>query len=288
MARPLRCLIITAFAGRARVPCSALLAAAFCLGLAAPLGAQQPAVHYWHQGSMPPGAVAAMQLARGGPLPGHFQPVEIVAPPGVMISMAEGGAFGDPMAAPARVGLMIGPVYRIRVMNLPLYPGLEVFPTIEVIDRLYTPRGQETRFPVLIELTQEDLELALDGKFVTRVIYLEDPDKALAVAQIDKEQSWFEAGPGRDPLAIADQLGRPIAILRLGARLPNANEGTDPGFLCGSAPLLKFPPQAKLLGAPPAQPVPVAPEGAPPSDAVQPSQGPATDARMTALPWMRK
>ena len=72
-----------------------------------------------------------------------------------------------------------------------------------------------------VELTEEDLKLALAGKFVTRVIYLEDPRNALPVRDDPQEQTWFEAAPGQDPLAVADGLGRPVAILRMGGRLPD-------------------------------------------------------------------
>ena len=63
--------------------------------------AQEPAVHYWHQGVMPPGAIGSRQLQRGGPLAGFFQPVEIKAPPGVSISLAVANQFGPPQAGPA-------------------------------------------------------------------------------------------------------------------------------------------------------------------------------------------
>jgi hypothetical protein len=256
----LRCLTTRAPACRVRVAGSTAFMAALWLGLAGYLSAQQPGVHYYHQGVMPPGAIGSQQLQRGGPLPGYFQPVEIKGPAGTWISMAEGGTFGEAQASPVRAGLLIGQVYRIRVTNIPLHEGLEVFPTVEVVDRLYTPRGQESRFPILIELTEEDLRLALDGKFVTRVIYLEDPELALPVAQVDHEQGWFEARPGEDPLAVADQLGRPVAILRLGARLPDLNQGFDPTFLFGCPPLVKYPPQmnpprpAPAAALPPAAP----------------------------------
>ena len=93
---------------------------------------------------------------------------------------------------------------------------MEVFPTIEVIDRLYAPPGQECRFAIPVESTEDDLKLAVDGKFVTRVIYLEDPRNALpARDRSAKAQNWFEVAPGQDPLAVADGLGRPVAILRM-------------------------------------------------------------------------
>lgn len=252
------------------------LMAVLWLSLAGLLSAQQPDVHYYHQGAMPPGAIGSQQLQRGGPLPGYFQPVELKGPPGSMIAMVEGGTFGQPQASPVRVGLLIGQVYRLRVTNIPLREGQEVFPTVEIVDRLYTPRGQESRFPILMELTLEDLQFALDGKFVTRVIYLEDPELALPVAQVDKEQGYFEARPGEDPLALADQLGRPVAILRLGGRQPDMNQGFDMAFLFGSPPLVKFPPQVKLLG-PPRESAPAAPKTPPGQEGANPN-------RQTAIP----
>ncbi len=72
------------------------------LGWAATLPAQQPNVHYLHHGVMPPGAIGSMQLERGGPLPGYYQPVEIKAPPGASISLAVDRQFDDSQAARAR------------------------------------------------------------------------------------------------------------------------------------------------------------------------------------------
>lgn len=227
---------------------------------------QEPGVHYWHQGVMPPGAIGSRQLQRGGPLPGFFQPVEIKAPAGALVSMAEAGQFDESRPAPLRVGLLIGAVYRLRVTNIPQHEGIEVFPTVELVDRLYTPVDQQRRFAVPVELTQEDLQLALAGKFVTRVIYLEDPRNALPVRQDPQGQSWFEIGPGRDPLAVADALGRPVAIVRLGARLPDASVGPDEGFFFGCPPFAEFPsraasavPQTEMLPMPSAEPIPEGP-----------------------------
>lgn len=209
------------------------------MGVTARLAAQSPPVHYEHAGIMPPGAIGRAQLQRGGPLPGYFQPVEIKVPAGAKISTAESGDFSDGIADSTKVGLLIGSVYRLKISGIPLQEGAEVYPTIEVIDRLYPPLGQEFRFPIPIELTQEELEMALDGKFVTRVIYLEEPQAALPVREQPDQQSYFEARDGENPLEVADTLGRPMAILRLGGRLPDA-DGPDAVFLFNSPPLLKW------------------------------------------------
>jgi len=117
------------------------------------------------------------------------------------------------------------------------------FSTVEVIGRLNPPPGQEQRFAIPVVLTQQDLELALSGKFVTRVVYLEDPDSAVPNASNPDDptdQEWLEAAPGRDPLAMADILGRPVAIIRMGSRVPDV-EGPDAAFLYGCPPFESYP-----------------------------------------------
>ena len=148
-----------------------------------------------------------MQLQRGGPLPGFYQPVEIRAPRGTRVSLAPGGEFEPERPAPRTVGLLIGGVYRLRVTHIRLAEGLEVYPTIEVINRTYAPPGQERRFAIPVDLTEEDLRLALDDKFVTRVIYLEDPRTALPVRMPASGQNWFDVVPGQDPLGGGRRIG---------------------------------------------------------------------------------
>jgi len=220
-----------------KVPIAALL----CLAAVGSTAAQAQGVHYWHAGVMPPGAIGSRQLQRGGPLRGYFQPVEIKAPEGVAVSVAADNQFDAAQPAPRRVGFLIGSVYRLRVTQIAQAEGMEVFPSIEVIDRTYAPNDQRLRFSIPVEITADDLALALAGKFVTRVIYLEDPHNAQPVASAGQPQSWFEAEAGRDPLAVADGLGRPVAILRMGGRVPD--QGNDPNFFFGSPTWFAYPPR---------------------------------------------
>ena len=170
---------------------------------------------------------------------GYIQPVEIRVPSGARVAPAVGTRFAHGRADRLLVGLRVGGLYRLQVIQVPESPGLELFPTVEILDRLYPPPGQALRFPIPIELTLEELKLAADGHFVTRVIYLEDPQAALPLADPDKDQRWVEARPGEDPLVMADHLGRPMAILRLGGRLP-AGDQPDDAFLVGSPPVLIY------------------------------------------------
>ncbi|HEY2828326.1 MAG TPA: hypothetical protein VGJ04_12065 [Pirellulales bacterium] len=224
-----------------------LLCGAACLLFAATAWADPP-VHFLHEGILVPGAIGAAQLQRGGPLPGYFQPLEIRAPAGAAISVAVEDQFTQLRPAPLKTAMLIGPVYRLRVTNIPHHEGDEVYPTIEVINRLYPPMGEELRFPVPIELTQNDLVAAMEGKFITRIIYLENPRAAYAREEDPKSQLTLEASPKEDPLVMADRLGRPMAIVRIGGRTPEDVSNPGAEFMYHSPPLLCF---AKQPASPP-------------------------------------
>lgn len=212
-------------------------------------------VHYLHDGVSVPGATGQAALRTGKPLPGYFQPVEISTTHDMKVSLASHGHFERPAPAPVLAGMLIGQLYRFKITEIPLRTGHEVFPTIELVDRLYPPHGFEKRFPIPIQITRQDVELALSGKFVTRVIYVEDPLTALPVRE-GEEQRVFDVAPGRDPLETADELGRPVAILRIGGRVPLAGE-TD--FADCSPPVIKLPRPYEIQRAEPIPP-PIRPQ----------------------------
>jgi hypothetical protein len=245
-------------------------------------------VHYRHHvTNVGPGAIGQHQLTRGGPIAGYFQPVQIQAPSGAKISLAIGGQFGEPQAAPVTAGMLIGQVYRLRVTEIPIQEGLEVFPTVEVINRLYPPEGKKWRFPIPVQLTQEELGFALAGKYVTRVIYLEDPERPLPLSEQPGFQRWFEVTPQQDPLQAADRLGRPMVILRMGSRTPNL-DGPDLPFLFGCPPLVPAPPLGLLTPQEGPADNGVLEQVAPPrsDDAPLPDpQARLPDPRNARLPW---
>jgi len=193
--------------------------------------------HFQNKADAPPGVIGQRQLQRGGPLPGYFQPIEVTAPAGSTIAIAAEGDYTLPRQDKLLAGMLIGEVYRLKVAGIPNHEGAEVFPTIEVIDRLYPPPGQAFRFPIPVVLTQEELNFALDGRYVLRVIYIEDPKAAPTIRNAPGEQGYFELPPGQDAMEAADRLGRPVAILRMGSRVPLPDE--DQGrFLYQQPPVL--------------------------------------------------
>lgn len=213
---------------------------------------QLPKVHYLQDADSAPGVVGQGRLLRGGQVAGFFQPIEVSGPEKMEVALAQSGQFLEPLPAPVKVGMLVGSVYRIRVTNIPLRPGEELYPTIEVLDRLYAPRGREHRFPVPIVLDKDDLWRALDGAMITRVIYLEDSENALPQADEPGSQRVTDVSGNDNALKVADQLGRPMAILRIGSRVPTDLRGDLSGFLYNSPPWMPLPPvptQAGLVGA---------------------------------------
>jgi hypothetical protein len=149
---------------------------------------------------------------------GYTQPVEVRVPGGVTVATADAGGYSTPHESKLLVGVQAGCVYRFRAEGVPGFPGVAIFPTVELIDRLYPPAGKADDFPVPIELTLDDLRIAAQGGFVTRVVYIEDPRTALPIDEKRGGQQSFDAPLGDDPLVLADELGRPIAIVRIGSR----------------------------------------------------------------------
>ena len=199
-----------------------------------------PPTHLRYEGYWPPGMIGQTHLRGDMRRVGYFQPVELMLPEGAKLSLAEAGQFTAPQPGPMKVGLQLGQVYRFKVSHVPLREGAEIFPTLEVIDRLHPPEGGKWRFPVPVQITREEFDIALSGRYVTRVIYVENPTTALAHHVDRRFQRYFEVRPEADPLQVADQLGRPIAILRIGSRVQD-QQGPSDAFLYGSPAMERDP-----------------------------------------------
>ena len=206
---------------------------------------QVPVKHYFHSANLPTGLVAQHQAARNPEFQGYVQPIQIRVPKDATISVAQDTHF-VPWQSKLLVGMMVGQTYRLKVGDIPHNPGAEVYPSVEIINRLHPPAGMETRFPVEIQITQRDLEHALAGRFVVRVVFLENPETAYPEAQDPNEQRTIMALADEDPLQLADQLGRPMAILRIGSRVPDPN-GANDEFFFGSPPVEMIAPHEPLI-----------------------------------------
>jgi hypothetical protein len=187
---------------------------------AASVSAQQRVRHHLIDGNMVPGAAADHYRLGNPALRGHVQPVRLITPQGTNIEVGTGNSFIQTNASKASLAMQIGPVYRFKLTNVPRYEGQSLYPSIELLNRLHPPQGLENEFPVEVVLTQNDIVDAMRGSLVTKVIYLENPETALPQRHMADQQPSVDIGGARDPLREAERLGRPMAILRIGSRIP--------------------------------------------------------------------
>ena len=204
-----------------------LLACLVTASVATPAHALQPVRHNLIRGDMPPGMAAQFYQVGDPALRGHVQPVQLVAPTNTNIEIGDAASnFGQARTSQMSVGMAVGYVYRFKLSNLPVLNavGESLYPSIEVFGKLSPPAGLEKDFPIQVVVTEDDIELALTGRMVTRVIYLEDPRGDLPHLHTTTDQPSIDVVRGQDPLRAAEQMGRPMAILRMGSRVPMEGE----------------------------------------------------------------
>jgi hypothetical protein len=200
--------------------------------------------HALVRSDMPPGLAAESYRLANPELSHHVQPVRVIVPMGARIEVGVQGAFVESFSSRSTVGLMVGPVYRMKVTRIPRHFGKDLYPSIEILDKLNPPTGLEGEFPIQVNISQDDLEQALEGRMVTKVIYLENPEHALPHRHEEDKQPYFDVGGGEDPLRAAERLGRPMAILRIGSRQPTFTQD-DSGFsFFGPSPIMLSDPQS--------------------------------------------
>ena len=193
------------------------------------VSAQQPVRHELIRGDMPPGQAAHFFQQADPSLIGKLQPVQLVAPADTTIEVGDAASsFGQAQASQMTVAMGIGYVYRFKLSSLPLpdTAGQTLYPSIEVIGKLSPPRGLANDFPIQVVVTREDIEIALAGRMVTRVIYLEDSRTEMPHLHTATRQPSMDVLRGQDPLRAAQQLGRPMAIL------PDGLASADAGRSC--------------------------------------------------------
>src|SRR5688572_21801779 len=219
-----------------------LVSLALALGLTA-LGCAFPKQH-----NLPP---AAMLMEPGpgvgGPGPGVLPPslppamipvamptvqVLFARPEGMNIRWDVGGysAFDStPLIVPGRQNFPQNGIYRMKLTNIAGREGVELYPTLEIGPT--TPRTEAflAHNAIPIQFTEEDFDQVLAGNFVTKVIYLPDPEfQELALAGVETLVST-RLDPGVDPIVEADRRGSIMAALRVGNKDVEL-AGGDGGF----------------------------------------------------------
>ncbi len=144
----------------------------------------------------------------------------------------------NPLVVPGRSTFPAGGIYRLKVTNIEGREGVERYPTLEVGP--VTPRTEAylAHNAIPIQLTDEDFDQVAAGNFVTKVIYLPDPEfQQLALAGVETLVST-RLDPGVDPVVEADRRGAILAIIRMGNKdleVPDGMGGMDPEVMTAGA-----------------------------------------------------
>jgi hypothetical protein len=176
-------------------------------------------------GPMMPGPMGPMEGADPGMCmaPGLAVPTTVqllFARPESMMIMWDVGGVGyfdsEPLIVPGRSTFPAGGIYRLKINNIEGREGIERYPTLEIGP--ITPRTEAylAHNAIPIQFTDEDFDQVAAGNFVTKVIYLPDPEfQELALAGVETLVST-RLDPGIDPIVEADRRGSILAIIRMG------------------------------------------------------------------------
>ena len=184
-------------------------------------------------------------LPVGGPMGGGMIGGQIGVPAAVQVTMGSpdgmqvrfdstgAGMFdSQPLVVPVRQDFPQGGLYRLKLTNIPTRPGVELYPTLELAYANPRTGAYLAHNTVPVQFTEEDFDQVLTGNFVTKVIYLPDPDfQGPALAGIDTLVST-RLDPGIDPIVEADRRGSILAIIRLGDKDVEASAQAT-GFMAG-------------------------------------------------------
>jgi len=153
------------------------------------------------------------------PVPPATSQIYFVGPEGMMVTwdVSMPGAFdSEPLICPGRYNFPQGAIYRLKLTDIPGRDGVELYPTLEVAPTMPRTQAFLAHNAIPVQFTEEDLDQVLTGNFVTKVIYLPDPEfQELALAGVETLVST-RLDPGVDPIVEADRRGSILAIVRLG------------------------------------------------------------------------
>ena len=164
----------------------------------------------------------------------EFQSVSVKLPSTGTVTWFVGSR--DEVQITANAKLAVAQSYRLKLSDIPEFPGIELYPSIELIDRLHPPAGHADKFSMPLSFTIDEIDAAIQGRMITKVVYLEQPQLALPF-ELSGDTAVRTVQPRANLIEEADKAGRPLAIIRLGGRLPAPNE-TRGAFFGNGAPIL--------------------------------------------------
>jgi len=180
-----------------------------------------------------------------GVLPGHFQPVSLTVhdsmPPSaamygqpafaptsqinflgveslvVNFDAVQPGTFDSaPLICPVTHDFPQGNIYRLKLSNIPSHPGQELYPTLEIAPTAARTQAFLAHSSVPVEFTENDFDQVFSGNFVTKVVYLPNPEfQGIAMSGVGTLVNT-QLQPGVDPIVEASKRGSILAVIRMG------------------------------------------------------------------------
>ena len=201
-----------------------------------------PASGFAHMKAAAPGCNSCPTPAMAGPrmptamFPPYAPPQQVcppVGPPAPVLAMKavlpDGATIavdpsGTGYAGGSVFGFRPGYVYRLKV-NVPGREPLGA--TLEVRGSI-VPRAnmKYMEFPAALHMSKTDVARVTAAGVVTKVIYLENPEKAIPQEELPGQPLEVAADSEREALDVAGDNGRIVAVLRIGDRTPTADEMT--------------------------------------------------------------
>src|SRR5690606_30030808 len=119
----------------------------------------------------------------------------------------------------------------LKLTDIPNYPGVELYPTIEVAPTVPRTEAFIAHNFIPFQLTDDDFKQVLSGNFVPKVIYLPNAEfQELALAGVETLVRT-RLDPGIDPIVEARRRGSILAIIRVGNKdlqsAPGVGVGDD-------------------------------------------------------------
>jgi hypothetical protein len=176
-----------------------------------------------------PGVIPPPFAGRPNPGPPPMVQVAFNRPEEMQVRWDVGGVArfdSQPLIVPGRKSFPTCGKYHLKITGIAGREGLELYPTLEIAPTLPRTAAYLDHTAIPIQFTEEDFDQVQTGNFVTKVIYLPDPEfQELAIAGVDTLVST-RLDPGVDPIVEADRRGAILAIIRIGNKdleVPAAN-----------------------------------------------------------------
>ena len=147
--------------------------------------------------------------------------VHFKAPVGMEIRWDVGGIGAydsEPLVVPGIQNFPENGVYRLKVTGIDGRPDERLYPSLEVAPISARTAAYLAHTPIPVHFTEQDFDQALSGNYVTKVIYIPDPEfQELAIGGVDTLVST-RLDPGVDPIVEADRRGAILGIIRMGRK----------------------------------------------------------------------